>query len=118
MEKRSIISFIIILIAIVMVSGCAEDTSNINDTGNQSLQQNSSLNNNVNTANVKISPDEAKNIAKKYINQSGATPGDPVLNKQGNTVYVVPVIVNGNNAGEIIIDANTGENQGGIGGAK
>ncbi|MGZ7108721.1 MAG: PepSY domain-containing protein, partial [Methanobacterium sp.] len=64
---------------------------------------------------VKITPEEAKNIAQKYINQSGATPGEPVLKTDGNKVYIVPIIINGNPAGEIIIDAQTGENQGSTG---
>ena len=32
-------------------------------------------------------------------------------------VYIVPVIINGKNVGEIDIDANTGKNIGGAGGS-
>jgi len=109
MKNGSIIGFIAIIVLIVGVSGCAYNTQNATDTGNQTLQQNTS--DNSTTANVKISPEEAKNIAKNYINQTGATPGDPML-KTDQNVYIVPIMVNGNPAGEIIIDAQTGENRG------
>lgn len=117
MKIKSVISFIAILVLIVGISGCVDDTQNATNNGNQTLQQNTSGDNNTSAANVKISPEEAKNIAKKYINQSGATPGDPMLKTEGDKVYIVPVIINGNPAGEIIIDAQTGENKGGVGGA-
>jgi uncharacterized membrane protein YkoI len=116
MENKSVISFITILVLIVGVSGCFDDTQNTTNTGNQ-IQQNTSGNSNVSAANVKISSEEAKNIAKKYINQSGASPGDPLLKTEGQKVYIVPIMVNGNHAGEILIDAQTGENLGGAGGA-
>lgn len=49
---------------------------------------------------------------------SNATAGTPSLVKQDNKmVYVVPVIDNGNNVGEIDIDAQTGANLGGAGGS-
>ena len=69
-------------------------------------------------ANVKISSAQAKTIASKYIVQQGATAGTPQLEKiNGNQVYVVPIIYNGKTAGEIWVDANTGKNVGGAGGA-
>ena len=117
MKNKSVIGFITILILIVGVSGCVDDTQNATNTGNQTLQQYTSGNNNSSAANVKISSEDAKNIAKKYINQSVATPGEPMLKTEGNKVYIVPIIINGNPAGEIIIDAQTGENLGGAGGA-
>ena len=113
--NKSIIGFITILILIVGISGCVYDTQNTTNTENQTLQQTSG-NSNASTADVKISPEEAQDIAKQYINQSGATPGEPMLKADGNKVYIVPIIVNGNPAGEIFIDAQTGENKGGIGG--
>ncbi|WP_414469543.1 PepSY domain-containing protein [Methanobacterium sp. ACI-7] len=116
MKNKSVLSFIAILVLIVGISGCVEDNPNTTNTSNQTVQQNSSANNNVSAVNVKISSEEAKNIAKKYINQSGATPGEPMLKTEGDKIYIVPIIVNGNNAGEIFIDAQTGENKGGIGG--
>lgn len=110
MKNRSAIVFIAIFVLIVGVSGCVEDTQNA--TNGQTLQQNTS-DNNAASANVKISSEEAKNIAKTYINQSGATPGEPMF-KADDKKYIVPIIVNGNPKGEIIIDAQTGENLGSI----
>ena len=109
MKNGSVIIFIAILVLIVGVSGCTDNTQNTTNSENQTLQQNTS--DNTSNANVKISPEEAKNIAKKYINQSGATPGEPMLKSDDNK-YIVPIMVNGNPAGEIIIDAQTGENRG------
>lgn len=117
MKNKSAIGLIAVLILIVGVSGCVDDTQNATNTGNQTLQQNTSGNNATNNTDVKISSEEAKNIAKKYINQSGATPGEPMLKTEGKKVYIVPVMMNDNIAGQIIIDAKTGENLGGSGGA-
>ena len=73
---------------------------------------------NTNNQQTNISPAAAEKIALKYIDISGATAGTPKLVKQdGNLVYIVPVINNGKNVGEIYIDANTGKNLGGAGGA-
>jgi len=69
---------------------------------------------------VKISANEAKLIVIKngYIQQPGATAGTPTLqNMNGTKVWVVPVIYQGRQAGEIDIDAQTGRNIGGAGGA-
>jgi uncharacterized membrane protein YkoI len=67
---------------------------------------------------VKISSSKAKSIAQNSIVQPGATAGTPKLTTMnGNKVYIVPVIYNGKAAGEIYIDAQTGENIGGAGGA-
>jgi hypothetical protein len=66
---------------------------------------------------VKISSSEAKTIASKYILQDGATAGTPKLTTYGGTkAYLVPVMMNGEQVGEIYIDAQTGENLGGAGG--
>ncbi len=67
---------------------------------------------------VIITLTQAKSIATKSIEQPGATTGTPKLTKiEGNKVYVVPIIYNGKDSGEIWIDAQTGENIGGAGGA-
>lgn len=109
MKKESFIVFIILTILTVSISGCVDDTDN-SVNSNQTLQKDNSS-----AANVKITSDEAKNIAKKYLNKSGATLGEPLLKTEGDKVYIIPIIVNGNNAGEILIDAQTGENKGAIG---
>ena len=68
--------------------------------------------------NVKITSAQAKYIASKSIEQQGAKAGTPKLTTiNGKKVYVVPIIYNGETAGEIWIDAQTGENVGGAGGA-
>jgi uncharacterized membrane protein YkoI len=70
------------------------------------------------STNVKITSSEAKTIASKYILQDGATAGTPKLTTYGSTkAYLVPVMMNGNQVGEIYIDAQTGANLGGAGGA-
>ncbi len=68
---------------------------------------------------VKISASEAKSIVQNnYIEQDGATAGTPKLTTMnGEKVYIVPVIYNGKQAGEIWINAKTGKNVGGAGGA-
>lgn len=68
---------------------------------------------------VKISASEAKSIVQNnYIEQDGAKAGTPKLTTMnGKKVYVVPIIDNGKQAGEIWIDAQTGDNIGGAGGA-
>ena len=65
-----------------------------------------------------ISPTTAKILAKKYIEQPGAVPGTPKLVKEdGKKVYIVPVIDKKQNVGEIYLDAHSGKNLGGAGGA-
>lgn len=68
---------------------------------------------------VKISASDAQSIVQNnYIEQEGATAGTPKLTTMnGEKVYIVPVIYNGKQAGEIWIDAKTGKNVGGAGGA-
>lgn len=70
------------------------------------------------SSSVKVSYSEAKSIASNYIKQDGASAGTPkLITSNGKKVYLVPVIMNGNQVGEIYIDANTGANLGGAGGA-
>jgi Peptidase propeptide and YPEB domain len=66
--------------------------------------------------NVKISSTEAQALAQKYISQTGFKAGTPELN---GGIYTVPVVStsNGTQVGEIYIDAQTGKNKGGAGGA-
>ena len=64
-----------------------------------------------------ISSSEAKKIASKYIEEAGATADTPqLINQEGKMIYIVPIMYNGQSAGEIDIDAKTGENLGGAGG--
>lgn len=69
------------------------------------------------SVNVKVTSSEAKIIAQRYIEEPGASAGEPVLKElNGKQTYVVPVILNGAQVGEIYIDPQTGENLGGAGG--
>ncbi|HEX3013500.1 MAG TPA: PepSY domain-containing protein [Methanobacterium sp.] len=102
----------------------AGNTNHVNsaDSVNQANQQNLSVSNDssnkASDSQTQISSAEAKKIAQKYIEEPGATAGTPKLSKiDGEYVYIVPVIENGKNVGEIDIDAATGKNVGGAGGA-
>ena len=128
MIKKSIIAIVIIIAGIGLVFAAYGGTGNNNPTtssSNQEKQQTSSgdLTSKSNTATENensniISASEAKEIAQKYIEVSTATSGTPKLIRSGETmIYVVPVIDNGQVVGEIEINAQTGENVGGAGGA-
>lgn len=110
-----------LLVLVVMVSGCTDNKNNTtNNTQNISNQtQNNPTNTTTNTTNSDIkSPAEAKAIAQQYVNEPGVTAGTPVLNTvNGRQIYVVPLYKNGQAVGEIELDAKTGENLGGAGGA-
>ena len=105
-------------------AGNANNTTNITTQGTQQTQINNTtqnLNNDKSTqttTKVAISAAQAMKIANSYIEVSNATAGTPSLVKEDNKlVYIVPVIDNGNNVGEIDIDAQTGANLGGAGGS-
>ena len=55
---------------------------------------------------VKITVQEAQNIAQNHIEEAGATAGTPKL---VDNKYVVPIMLNGEKVGAFIIDAETGE---------
>ena len=121
---------IVALLVVVAVSGLVYAT--LGNSVNQNVTKNSinnsigpdkqeaiSTNNTVNnTTQTIISSAEAQKIASKYIEVSGATAGKPSLVKQDSKmVYIVPVVIKGENVGEIDIDAKTGKNIGGAGGS-
>ncbi len=115
---------VVTVVALALVaSGLPEDHSNqltkeelnVMDTNNTTNNTTSSNK----TKNIKnlISPAEAQEIAGKFIKELGATAGIPKWDESdGKMVYIVPVIINGTNVGEITINALTGENMGGAGG--
>jgi uncharacterized membrane protein YkoI len=117
---------LVVVVAIIGVALAMHDTANpINSTN---ISTSSDTTNNVDVANTStdnnksvdnmISSSEAQKKASEYINQSGASAGTAQLvNQDGKKVYIVPVIYNGETAGEIYIDAETGKNLGGAGGA-
>ncbi|MGB9978721.1 PepSY domain-containing protein [Methanobacterium sp.] len=94
--------------------GSQTQTQSGTTSGSQGVNSNSN-----GGSSVKISTSEAKSIVQnKYIEQEGAKAGTPKLTTMnGKKVYVVPVIYNGEQSGEIWIDAQTGDNIGGAGGA-
>lgn len=123
MRKSLLVILVVVaVLGVVFVSyGQANNqNSNINTTGPQNTV--SVVSNNItatsNNTGTKISPEEAKKIAASYIETTGAKAGTPKLVKQnGKLLYIVPVLINGKTAGEIDIDAYTGQNLGGAGGA-
>jgi len=116
MKNISVISLLAIVIVLVGISGCIDNNQNTNSTNYQTSGQNIVVNDTQNTT-ANISAEEARKTAAKYIEEPGATAGEPVLiNTDGKSTYIVPVILNGNQVGEILIDAQTGENIGGAGG--
>ena len=65
-----------------------------------------------------ITSEDAKDIAKKHIEEPNATVGEVETIKEDNKeTKVVPVIDNGKRVGEISIDPEAGEVTGGAGGA-
>ncbi len=118
---------VVVFVAIVGIAFAAYSNTN---TKNSTITNNSTSPEKVNVNVIKntttntdktqsnISPAKAQEIAKTYIEVSGATAGTPKLqNQDGTLVYIVPVIDNNSTVGEIDIDAKTGKNLGGAGGA-
>jgi uncharacterized membrane protein YkoI len=100
----------------------SDQVTSTQSEGSQSGTQSETTSTGSQTANggssVEISITKAKSIAQNYIEQPGATAGTPKLKTMNGTkVYIVPVIYKGEQAGEIWIDAKTGKNVGGAGGA-
>ncbi|WJI09981.1 PepSY domain-containing protein [Methanobacterium sp. CWC-01] len=115
MIKQTMISVMVLLLAVVGVSGCLDSGSN-NNTPNNSSNLSQNVNNVTNTTNITAT--QAQQLANQYIEQAGATAGTPQLtNVNGKQVYIVPIVLNGKTVGEIEIDATTGQNLGGAGGA-
>ncbi len=84
-------------------------TTGLDNGGQNQTQQNNE---------PKISSSEAQNIASSYIEEPSATAGTPrLIDDGGQKIYIVPVILNGSTVGQIEIDAYTGKNVGGAGGA-
>ncbi|MEL7670051.1 PepSY domain-containing protein [Methanobacterium sp.] len=129
MIKKSIVAVVVMLAAAALVFGASGNhiNSTNNSKGQQSSVTDSSSSSNSasdsdkasdNTTKPKITSEEAQKLAQKYIDVDGATAGTPKLIKtDGQYIYAVPVIDNGTNVGEIDINAITGKNVGGAGGA-
>ncbi|MGZ7066750.1 MAG: PepSY domain-containing protein, partial [Methanobacterium sp.] len=95
-----------------------KSTYNASNEPKQQTNQSGSNDTNLKTTQkTVISATEAQQIAQNYIKAPGAKVGTPKLvPMNGNEVYVVPVIDNGQTVGEIDIEAQTGKNVGGAGG--
>lgn len=129
MMKKIIVAILVVAAVSGLVYATYGNTSNnTNNTTNQDTQQTQQINNATTkdtnsdttktTTKTAISSAEAMKIANGYIQVSTATAGTPSLVNQDNKmVYIVPVMDNGTNVGEIDIDAQTGANLGGAGGS-
>lgn len=125
MMMMAVVLTVAIVVAIALVAADVPENNyptnlqipneNSNITTNTSNSTNGSTNGSVK---IKISPSKAQKIAKTYVKQPGAEVGIPQLDEvDGQVVYTVPIQINGTTVGEITINAVTGENMGGAGGA-
>lgn len=118
MIKKSTLAMMVLVVMIVVVSGCTDNKNNTQNNTQNISNQTPNNNSTTNSTNSSIkSAEEAKVIAQKYVDEPGVTAGTPVLNTvNGRQIYVVPLYKNGQAVGEIELDAKTGENLGGAGG--
>jgi uncharacterized membrane protein YkoI len=89
-------------------------------TGSQSSSSSTSSGQNGNGGDGVKSPDEIKKmmIQNNVIQDSTASAGTPVLTTlDGKQVYNVPILINNNQVGEVVVDAHTGKIIEGAGGA-
>lgn len=115
---------VIVAVVAIMVIGIAAygSAGKLNSTNQTKQNLSDNINNSVPTNSQAteqsiISASEAQSIAQKYIEEPGAKAGTPNLAEEnGQKIYIVPVILNGQTVGEIHIDAITGNNVGGAGG--
>jgi uncharacterized membrane protein YkoI len=131
---KKIVVTVVVIIAILGIAFAAYNSNSKNPTTNNSTTNTTTVTNNATVSNTTpniqttktsnntqsyISPAEAQEIATKYIEVSGVTAGTPKLTTESGTpVYIVPLIdTNNTTVGEIDIDAKTGKNLGGAGGA-
>jgi hypothetical protein len=127
-EKLSrVLVLVAVMLTVMTVVALALFASGLPEDGSQILKKEEltveNMNNTTNSSNKTkninnmISPAKAQKIAEKYIKEPGATAGIPKWEEVGGEmVYIVPVMINGTNVGEITINAITGENMGGAGG--
>ncbi|MGB9938093.1 MAG: PepSY domain-containing protein [Methanobacterium sp.] len=126
MIKKSIIAILAIVAAAGLVFAAYGNTGDSNSTDSNDLQKqqnNNDLGSDSSSSNqdtkTEISASKAQEIAQKYIDEPGAEAGTPKLTSiSGKNVYIVPIIDNGEQVGEIEIDAQTGSNLGGAGGVQ
>lgn len=126
MLNKSILAILAIVIVAVIGAGIYAGSMQVkpaSQTGNTDVititsNNNSEINNTENkTDRTMISASEAQIIAQTYIEEPNATAGIPRLVEiEGQSIYVVPILIEGDVVGQIEIDAYTGKNVGGAGG--
>ena len=130
---KKIVLTVVVIVAILGIAFAAYSNSNAKNpttnnttntttgTSHASITNTTPLTTQTTTKNTQanISPAAAQELATKFIETSGVTAGTPKLvNQSGTQVYIVPLIdENNTTVGEIDIDAKTGKNLGGAGGA-
>jgi uncharacterized membrane protein YkoI len=116
MSRKFIAILILVIIIVVLITtfaGFMNQQPNIKVNNTKVYNQSKTTI----TNDTFITPQEAQDIAQKYIAEPNATAGTPkLLNESNGWIYVVPVVINNKTVGEIEIDAHTGENLGGSGG--
>ncbi len=116
MIKKGIIAMVAIVAVVGLVYAAYDDPGK--DASNDSEYMKHPDHDNSSDDSTLISASLAKKLAERYIEEPGATPGTPQLLTSGKKrIYLVPVIYQGEKVGEIEIDAETGKNLGGSGGA-
>ena len=129
MLNKSLLAILALVVVVVIGAGIYAGSTQVNPTSqpddigittittfttNDTAQDNDTQNNSGKTM---INATEAQNIAKTFIEEENATAGSPhLIEIDGQMIYVVPVIMDGNTVGQIEIDAYTGKNVGGAGG--
>ncbi|HOI39416.1 MAG TPA: PepSY domain-containing protein [Methanobacterium sp.] len=117
-KKSALTMMVALMVLIVVVSGCTDNKNNTTNTSNNISNQTT---NNTTSTPVNgdiISAEEAKAIAQEFVEEPGVTAETPALTTvDGRQIYLVPLYQDGEVVGEIEIDAVTGENLGGAGGA-
>lgn len=127
MLNKPLIAVLALVIVVIIAAGIyagsnqIKPSSQANDniiTSTNDLQNSHNDSSVNNTGQSMISASDAQNIALKYIEEPNATAGTPrLVDEDGNKFYVVPVVMGGKTVGQIEIDAYTGANVGGAGGA-
>ena len=101
-------------------SSGASSSSGQTQTGSQSLSSSSNTGQSGTGGDNVKTPEEIKKmlVQNNVIQDSTASAGTPVLTTlDGKQVYNVPILINNNQVGEVVVDAYTGEIIEGAGGA-
>lgn len=117
-KKSALTIMVALMVLMVVVSGCTDTNNSTTNTDNDISDQTSDNTASNPTDEGIISAEEAKAIAQEFVEEPGVTAETPTLTTvDGRQIYLVPLYQDGEVVGEIEIDAVTGENLGGAGGA-